>query len=147
MKPRIAIAAACAIGLGTAAFLHATWAQDQGQAQVQGTVPGQTLPSLFELCRNTNIFGTPPIYFPYPNGIIPRDICTEIQRVRREVRGIFDETLAFSRTLPPPNLSNTQGTGNPPTLQGSGYAAVRTLGKLLIVDETMSVGRDEACTF
>src|ERR1700758_1258193 len=125
MKPRtsIAIAVACAIGLGTAAFLHAAWAQDQAPE----TASGQTLPSLFELCQNTNILGTPPIYFPYPNGIIPRDICTEIQRVRREVRGIFDETLAFSRTLPPPNLSNTQGTGNPPTLQGSGYAAVRTL--------------------
>jgi hypothetical protein len=117
MKPRtsMAIAAACAIGLGTAAFLHAAWAQDQGQAQDPGTASGQTLPSLFELCQNTNILGNPPIYFPYPNGIIPRDICTEIQRVRREVKVVFDRYLAQSNALTKPTLMS-----NPPILQGTG---------------------------
>src|SRR6266404_3064847 len=144
MKSRtsITLAAACAIGLGTAAFLHAAWAQDQGQAQDLGTASGQTLPSLFALCRNTNISGNPPIYFPYPNGIIPRDICTEIQRVRREIKVIFDRYLAQSNALTKPTLM-----GNPPTLQGTGYDAVRILGGLLNFDENMSVGKNTACSF
>jgi len=37
--------------------------------------------------------------------------------------------------------------GNPPTLQGTGYDAVRILGGLLNFDENMSVGRNEACSF
>jgi cytochrome c peroxidase len=161
MKPRIAIAlaVACVVGLGAAAFSHAARAQDQGQAQGetqdQAQAQGQNqqnqsdgeasgLPRFIKQCENenANIFGNPPIYFPYPKGIIPRDICSEIKRVRREVQGIFNETLALSRTLPPPNLQ-----GNPPTLQGSGYALVRTLGKLLNFDETMSVGKNVACSF
>src|SRR6266404_4506598 len=141
-KTSIAIAAACAIGLGTAAYPHAAWAQDQGQAQDQGTASGPTLPSLFALCQNTNISGNPPVYFPYPNGIIPRDICTEIQRVRREVKVIFNRYLAQSNALTKPTL-----VGNPPTLQGTGYDAVRILGGLLNFDENMSVGRNEACSF
>jgi len=64
----------------------------------------------------------PPTYNPYPPGILPRDLVSEIERVRREVRFIFDQALAQWRALPPPNL-----TGQPPTLQGSGYDMVQTL--------------------
>jgi len=49
--------------------------------------------------------------------------------------------------LPPPVLSNTQGDGNPPVLQGTGYDAVRILGGLLDFDENMSPFRNEACSF
>ena len=47
-----------------------------------------------------------PLYNPYPPDIIPPDILdgTEIARVRREVQGIFNKTLAASHALPPPNL-------------------------------------------
>ena len=41
--------------------------------------------------------------------------------------------------------SNTQGPGNPPILQGSGYEAVRILGGLLNYDENISPLRNEAC--
>jgi cytochrome c peroxidase len=89
----------------------------------------------------------PPIYNPYPRGILPADLDSEIARVRREVRGIFIEALEAWRALPPPMLSNTQGVGNPPTLQGTGFQAVETLGKLLLYDENMSAFRNEACNF
>jgi hypothetical protein len=74
-----------------------------------------------------------PIYNPYPAGILPPDLESEIERVRREVNGIFLEALAEWNALPPPTL-----TGQPPTLQGTGYQAVQILGKLMNFDETMS---------
>jgi cytochrome c peroxidase len=82
----------------------------------------------------------PATYNPYPPGILPRDLVSEIERVRREVAFIFQQALAESRALPPPTV-----TGQPPTQQGSGYAAVRTLGKLMNYDETMSVFKNQAC--
>jgi len=82
----------------------------------------------------------PPTYNPYPPGILPRDLVSEIERVRREVRFIFDQALAQWRALPPPNL-----TGQPPTLQGSGYDMVQTLGKLMNFDENMSTLKNQAC--
>jgi cytochrome c peroxidase len=84
----------------------------------------------------------PPPYNPYPPGILPPDLRSEIDRVRREVNGIFRQALAQWRALPPPNL-----TGQPPTLQGSGYQMVQTLGKLMNFDENMSPFRNRACAF
>ena len=60
------------------------------------------------------------VYNPYPPGILPADLDSEIERVRSEIRGIENEALAQFRALPPLTLSNTQGVGNPPTLQGTG---------------------------
>ena len=84
----------------------------------------------------------PPLYNPYPPGILPADLVSEIARVRREIQGIFDQALAQWLALPPPNL-----TGQPPTLQGSGYQMVQTLGKLMNFDENMSPFRNRACAF
>jgi len=81
-----------------------------------------------------------PVYNPYPPGILPPDLNSELARVRREVRFIFNQALAEWKVLPPPNL-----TGQPPTLQGSGYAMIQTLGKLMNFDETISVLKDQAC--
>src|SRR5258707_9842059 len=89
----------------------------------------------------------PPVYNPYPLGILPADLGSEIARVRREVNVIFQRAITESRTLPPLVRSNTQGTGNPPTLQGTGYEAVQVLGKLLNYDENMSPFRNRACAF
>jgi cytochrome c peroxidase len=82
----------------------------------------------------------PPIYNPYPPGILPADLASEIARVQREVNFIFNEAIGEWQTLPPPIV-----TGNPPTLQGSGYEAVEVLGKLLNFDQNMSPFRDTAC--
>jgi cytochrome c peroxidase len=84
----------------------------------------------------------PPFYNPYPTGILPADLVTEIERVRSEVRGIENEALAQWHALPPPTL-----TGQPPTLQGTGYQAVQILGKLMNFDENMSPFQNRACGF
>ncbi len=87
--------------------------------------------------------GPPPAaYNPYPPGILPSDLRSEIERVRREVNLIFQQALGEWRALPPPTL-----TGQPPTLQGTGYLGVQTLGKLMNYDENMSVFKDRACAF
>jgi len=84
----------------------------------------------------------PPLYNPYPPGILPADLVSEIARVRLEVNGIFDQALAQWLALPPPIV-----TGQPPTLQGTGYDANRILGKLMNFDENMSPFRNRACAF
>ena len=89
----------------------------------------------------------PPAYNPYPPGILPSDLVSEIARVRREVNFIENEALAEAGALPPLTFSNTQGGGNPPILQGSGYQAVEVLGKLLNYDQNMSPFQDTACAF
>lgn len=86
-----------------------------------------------------------PIYNPYPPGILPSDLDAEIARVQSEIRTIFDRYLAQSQALPALTYSNTQGLGNPPILQGSGYEAIRILGGLLNFDENMSPLRNVAC--
>src|SRR5258708_9564871 len=84
----------------------------------------------------------PTPYNPYPPGILPADLVSEIARVRREVASIENEALAQWAALPPPTP-----TGQPPTLQGTGYKAVQTLGKLLNYDEHMSPFKNRACAF
>jgi cytochrome c peroxidase len=84
----------------------------------------------------------PAAYNPYPPGILPSDLGSEIERVRREINLIFQQGLGEWRALSPPTL-----TGQPPTLQGTGYQAVQTLGKLMNYDENMSVLKDRACAF
>jgi cytochrome c peroxidase len=82
------------------------------------------------------------IYNPYPPGILPPDLNSEIARVQREVAFIENEALGQASALPTPMV-----TGNPPTIQGSGYQAVEVLGKLLNFDLNMSPFRNEACGF
>src|SRR6266404_135790 len=83
---------------------------------------------------------TPTPYNPYPPGILPPDLDSEIQRVLREINVIFQQALAEWRALPPPTL-----TGQPPTLQGSGYDMVQTLGKLMNYDRNISPFKNQAC--
>src|SRR6478736_10062062 len=109
MKPRtsIALAAGCVTGLGAVAFSPAASAAQHEQ------------------CPNTEILGNPPVYFPYPPGLIPPDLCSEVKRVQREVQIIFEEALAEWRALPP-----SIPRGQPPILQGTGYQTLVLLGKL-----------------
>jgi hypothetical protein len=67
----------------------------------------------------------PPVYFPYPPGLMPADLQSEIDRVNREVDQTFQEALAKARSLLPPRL-----TCNPPTMQGTGTELVETVGRL-----------------
>jgi len=84
----------------------------------------------------------PPFYNPYPHGILPADLNSEIARVLREVDFIESEALAQSRALAPPTL-----TGQPPTLANTGQRANVLLGKLLNFDKNMSPFHNMACGF
>src|SRR6267143_1694534 len=90
--------------------------------------------------KNAKVGQTPTPYNPYPPGILPADLQSELDRVQREIAFIFQQALAEFRALPPPNL-----TGQPPILQGSGYDMVKTLGKLMNFDLNMSVFKNTAC--
>src|SRR5262252_10330800 len=81
-------------------------------------------------------------YNPYPPGILPSDLNSEIERVRRELRVLEGRALDRWRALRPPIL-----TGQPPTLQNTGTEVVETLGELMNYDENISPDRNRACSF
>jgi hypothetical protein len=91
--------------------------------------------------------GTPPTYNPYPPGILPSDLDSEIARVLREGQVIFNRARDAWHAQGPITFSDTQGVGNPPTIEGNGYQAVQTLGKLLNYDQNMSPFKNEFCSF
>jgi len=82
----------------------------------------------------------PPVYNPYPPGILPANVSSELERVRREVRFIENEAIGEWHKLGPVTY-----TGQPPIIKGNGYQAVRVLGKLMNFDENISVFRNIAC--
>jgi cytochrome c peroxidase len=85
----------------------------------------------------------PPNYNPYPSGILPANLDSEISRVRREVQTVFNRYFAEWQALTP----TPTNMGNPPILAPNGYDAQRILGGLLNFDENMSPFRTEACAF
>src|SRR6202048_2035310 len=84
--------------------------------------------------------GTATIYNPYPPGILPADLASELSRVQREVGVIFEQARAAWLALPTPTV-----TGQPPTVQGTGYQQMQTLGRLMNFDLNISPFRDVAC--
>ena len=76
---------------------------------------------------------SPPIYNPYPTGILPSDIASEETRVQTEIAGIEKSYVTQWQALTPPVVA-----GNPPILMNTGYAAQRILGGLLQYDLTIS---------
>jgi cytochrome c peroxidase len=82
----------------------------------------------------------PPPYDPYPPGILPHNLNRELQRVRREIRGIEADALAKWHALGPVTY-----TSNPPIIKGNGYQAVRILGELMNYDHNISVFKNVAC--
>ena len=81
------------------------------------------------------------VYNPYPPGILPPDLDSELARVLGEVDGIEQEALAQLGALPPPVL-----TGQPPTLQGTGKRLIQLLGKAMNFDKNISPNRNLACS-
>jgi cytochrome c peroxidase len=80
-------------------------------------------------------------YNPYPPGILPSNISSELARILREVKGIEAEALKQWKALPPPTVA-----GNPPILQNTGQASVEILGKLMNFDSTISPLENYACS-
>jgi cytochrome c peroxidase len=81
-----------------------------------------------------------PVYNPYPPGILPPDLPSELARVLREVNGIEAEALSQWHAIKPPVV-----TGQPPILQNTGVPLVEILGKLMNYDSTISPNENRAC--
>jgi cytochrome c peroxidase len=79
-------------------------------------------------------------YNPYPAGILPSNLNSEIERVLREVDVIESRALARWHALPPPILA-----GQPPVLQNTGTEATEILGELMLFDKNISPNRNQAC--
>src|SRR5882724_5248919 len=110
----------------------------------QETVNGQSASSAATGAKDTDgkpYQQLPPDYNPYPPGILPSNLNSEIARVLREVDFIEKRALARWRALPPSTL-----TGQPPTLQNTGTEAIETLGELMNFDRNMSPGKNQACS-
>jgi cytochrome c peroxidase len=73
------------------------------------------------------------IYFPYPPGVIPTDLVSEINRVNREVSLIEAESIAQWKMLP----KNS----------GTAMRQVQLLGKIELFDKNLSVNKNQACSF
>src|SRR5713101_9519299 len=82
-----------------------------------------------------------PPYKPYPPGILPSDLNSEIERVLREVDFVESRALARWHALAPPIL-----TGQPQVLQNTGTESTETLGELMLFDKNISPNRNQACT-
>jgi len=80
------------------------------------------------------------VYNPYPPGILPSDLSSEITRVQREVDLVEGRALARWKGLSHPVL-----TGQPPVLQNIGTEAIETLGELMLYDRTISPRKNQAC--
>jgi cytochrome c peroxidase len=87
-----------------------------------------------------------PIYNPYPPGILPPDLNSEIQRVLREIDVVENRAIQRWHALPPPKRFPVRPGPNPPVLQGTGTESIETLGELMLFDKNMSPGRNQACT-
>src|SRR5712671_6252622 len=80
------------------------------------------------------------VYNPYPPGILPSDLSSEIARVLREVDVIESRALARWHALQPPILA-----GQPPVITNIGTEATETLGELMLFDKNISPNRNQAC--
>jgi cytochrome c peroxidase len=80
------------------------------------------------------------VYNPYPPGILPGNLDSEIARVLQEIDVVEARAIQEWQALDPPIP-----TGNPPTLQNTGTAAIEILGRLMNFDKNMSPNRNEAC--
>jgi cytochrome c peroxidase len=89
--------------------------------------------------QNARSKGAPP-YNPYPLGILPDDLNSELERVVREVDLVEGRVLARWHALGAPVLR-----GQPPTLQNTGTELIETLGELMNFDRNMSPNRNLAC--
>jgi cytochrome c peroxidase len=80
------------------------------------------------------------IYDPYPPGILPSDIDSELARVLAEVDVIEGRAITKWHSLKPPIK-----TGQPPILSKFGTEAVETLGELMNYDKNISPEKNSAC--
>jgi cytochrome c peroxidase len=80
-------------------------------------------------------------YDPYPAGILPSNLDSELARVLRETDVLEGRALARWHGLAPPEV-----TGQPPVLADTGTEMIETLGELMLFDKNISPYRNEACS-
>jgi cytochrome c peroxidase len=80
------------------------------------------------------------VYNPYPPGILPSNLNSELARVLAEVDFIEARAIARWKALTPPTLTN-----QPPILANTGTEAIETLGELMNYDHNISPKRNIAC--
>ena len=88
----------------------------------------------------------PPVYNPYPPGILPPDLGSEIARVLREIDVIEGRAIERWHALPLPTRFPVRPGPNPPVLKDTGTESIETLGELMLFDKNMSPFRNQACT-
>src|SRR5438445_269533 len=81
-----------------------------------------------------------PVYNPYPPGIVPSNINSELARVLAEVDFIEARAIARWHNLRPRHLPR-----QPPVLQNAGAEAVEALSELMNYDRRISPERNQAC--
>src|SRR3984893_4502743 len=86
------------------------------------------------------------IYNPYPPGILPPDLKSEIARVLREIDVIEGRAIERWHSIPLPTRLGIRPGPNPPVLKDTGTVSIETLGELMLFDKNMSPGRNQACT-
>jgi cytochrome c peroxidase len=79
-------------------------------------------------------------YNPYPPGILPGDLDSELARVLAEVDVIESRAITRWHNSKPPIK-----TGQPPILSKFGTEAVETLGELMNYDKNISPEKNSAC--
>src|SRR6267142_3017497 len=87
-----------------------------------------------------------PIYNPYPPGILPANLESEIARVLREIDVIEARAIERWHSLPLPTRLPQRPGPNPPVLKDTGTESIETLGELMLFDKNISPGRNQACT-
>jgi len=80
------------------------------------------------------------VYNPYPPGILPSNLNSELARVLAEVDFIEARAIARWKALTPPTLTN-----QPPILANTGTEAIETLGELMNYDHNISPKRNIPC--
>src|SRR6267154_779450 len=65
-----------------------------------------------------------PVYNPYPPGILPPDLNSEIKRVLREIDFIESRAIQRWHSLLPPTRFGQRPGPNPPVLKGTGTELV-----------------------
>src|SRR5216683_2677432 len=87
-----------------------------------------------------------PIYNPYPPGILPANLNSEIARVLREIDVIEGRAIQRWHSLPLPTRLPQRPGPNPPVLKDTGTESIETLGELMLFDKNISPGKNQACT-
>src|SRR5260370_22550432 len=75
-----------------------------------------------------------PIYNPYPPGILPNNLESEIARVLREIDVIEARAIERWHSLPLPTRLPQRPGPNPPVLKDTGTESIEPLVELMLFD-------------